>query len=130
MLWDVIMHKYTLCLERKIRGAGRSIIGGGAHIYIFVFCLISSFWNRNSDFKINCFHSLWIHEYVPPPPIIDLPAPLRKILWFIPCHLKNSFSKVSQYFWLVSFAPVTNFMIQKAYHYINSSPHHVASTLL
>ena len=65
-----------------IRGAGRSIIGG-ANIHIFVFCTINFFWNRNLDFKVNCFYSLWtrIYEYCPPPPppIIDLPAPLTTI---------------------------------------------------
>ena len=52
---------------RRIRGAGRSIIGG-ANIHIFVFCTINFFWNRNLDFKVNCFYSLWtrIYEYWPP----------------------------------------------------------------
>ena len=42
---------------------------GGGNIHIFVFCTISFFWNRNLDFKINCFYSLWtrIYEYCPPP---------------------------------------------------------------
>ena len=51
----------------KPKGAGRSIIGG-ANIHIFVFCTINFFWNRNLDFKVNCFYSLWtrIYEYWPP----------------------------------------------------------------
>ena len=64
----------------RYRGAGRSIFGG-ANIHIFVFCTINFFWNRNLDFKVNCFYSLWtrIYEYWPPP-IIDLPAPLIRYL--------------------------------------------------
>jgi hypothetical protein len=43
------------------RGAGISIIGGGADIHIFVFCSINFF-------EIDCFYSLWtrIYEYLPP----------------------------------------------------------------
>ena len=39
---------YSCMPNAKSRGAGRSIIGG-THIHIFVFCLISSYWNRNLD---------------------------------------------------------------------------------
>ena len=59
--WQFVHHKVYH------RGVGRSIIGG-ANIHIFVFCPINFFWNRNLDFKVNCFYSLWtrIYEYWPP----------------------------------------------------------------
>ena len=61
----------------------RKIDNWGANIHIFVFCTINNFfWNRNLDFKVNCFYSLWtrIYEHCPPPPIIDLPAPLMECI--------------------------------------------------
>ena len=60
------------------RGAGKSIIVG-ANIHIFVFCTINFFWNRNLDFKINCFYSLWtrIYEYDPPPNYRSSGAPVH-----------------------------------------------------
>ena len=47
----------------------RKIDNWGCNVHIFVFCTINFFWNRNLDFKFNCFYSLWtrIYECCPPP---------------------------------------------------------------
>ena len=65
-------HLYSIKDIIPVRGAGRSIIGGGGNVHIFVLCTINFFWNRNLDFKFNCFYSLWtrIYECCPPPPPI------------------------------------------------------------
>jgi hypothetical protein len=49
------------------RGGSYSIIGG-AHIHVFVFCVINFFWNRLFLWSVNT--NIWI--WAPPPPIIEL----------------------------------------------------------
>ena len=60
-----------LCMVKRWTQGPRKIDnwGGGAHIHIFVLCIINFFWNRLVLRSVNT--NIWICA----PPIIDLPRP-------------------------------------------------------
>ena len=50
----------------------------GAHIHIFLFCVINLFWNRLFLWSVNT--KIWI--WAPPPPIIELATALYGMVWY------------------------------------------------